>query len=310
MQVETLMAMMDDPDCLAWDRAKAGRQLAEMGDPRPGIGVDTRGVPDMAWCLVDNEGGTPIGGDSDSWLSLPAQTVTIPTFWMARYPITHAQFEAFVTASDGYYQDRAWWEGLGWEKPKHAPASQPYANHPRDTLNWYECVAFCRWLTHRLQTLAGEQPDTGAINDDANRRWEGLRNGTLVARLPTQQEWEKAARGRAGWFYGYQSNDLDPKRMNIWETGIRRTSAVGLFSDSPSPYGVMDLSGNIAEWVLTAFEADGTDSEEVDARMTRGGSYAVTDNRYTRAASRYVHAPDARSPFTGGRVVLAEPVAH
>ena len=123
------------------------------------------------------------------WVEIPAGTFIyqdgekqqLPAYAIARYPITHCQFQAFIEAPDGY-PNPAWWQGLAEQPEAPAEARWDYANHPREMVNWYEAVAFCRWLSHLLG---------------------------YEVRLPTEQEWEKAARGTDGreypWGNGYRS---------------------------------------------------------------------------------------------------------
>ena len=137
--------------------------------------------------------------------------------------ITNAQFQAFIDDPKGYGNPR-WWEGLTerFEQPE-APWWS-YANHPRESVSWYEAMAFCTWLSERL--------------------------GTEV-RLPTEQEWEKAARGTNGNEYPW-GKDYISGFANINETWdkavehyLRRTTVVGLYPQGRSPYGVMDLAGGL-----------------------------------------------------------------
>lgn len=303
--LELMLNMKNSPA----ERAKAGMELAAIGDPRPGVGLREDGIPDIVWCYVPDEGATPIGGDHNAFRSLPAQNVKLPPFWLAKYPITHQQFQAFLDDPKGYYgKSSPWWDGLAWAKPEHRNAQFPNANHPPHTLNWYECVAFCRWLTHSLKAIAPRQLAATTLTHEEHAQWEGLAKGTLVVRLPTEQEWEKAARGKQGWYFSYQSNEYDPQRMNVGQTGMGQTSAVGIFTDSPSPYGVMDMSGNVWEWVLTTFENNDNRVEGEAARVLRGGSWPYVDQFSARAASRGAYHPDVRNGSIGGRAALAAPI--
>ena len=305
-KADYLLAMMGDSTLPINERAQAGRELAQVGDPRHGVGLDANGIPDLAWCYVPDEGATPIGGDKDAYQSLPAQKIKVPTFWIAQFPITHQQFQAFIDAPDGYYhQDKQWWQGLAWQEPKHATPTWTHSNHPRATINWYECVAFCRWLTYRLKQVAPRRLAEPSLAPSYRPLWQGLAHGSLVVRLPTEQEWEKATRGKEGWKYGYQSNDPDPKRMNVRETGIGQTSAVGMFIESPSPYGIMDLSGNVWEWVLTTFIDNDNRVVGSAARVLRGGSWNNNAENNARAASRNDNHPENRNDNNGGRAALA-----
>jgi formylglycine-generating enzyme required for sulfatase activity len=308
--IESANAKINEPDPIG--RATAYRVLGRLNaDTRPGVGLFPQStIPQMAWCHIPNEGSTPIGGDSEAYQSLPADTPTINSFWLAKYPITHQQFQPFLDDPDGYYRkDKRWWRGLAWEKPEHWEAQFPIANHPRESINWYECVAFCRWLTHRLKTMAPQRLASTDLSNEERTQWEGLQKGTLVVRLPTAQEWEKAARGKEGWQYGYQSNDYEPHRMNVGQTGIRQTSAVGIFADSPSPYGVMDMSGNVWEWGLTTFENNDNGVAGESARVLRGGSWVNVVQNVARAASRDDGRPGLRFVSFGGRAALAPPTS-
>jgi hypothetical protein len=97
-----------------------------------------------------------------------------------------------------------------------------FANHPRETVNWYQAMAFCRWLSWRL----GGGYDLKKVSE-----W--------AVRLPTEFEWEKAARGTDGRIYPYKG-DFDAKKGNTDDTGSGQTSAVGIFPNGASPYGVME----------------------------------------------------------------------
>ena len=77
------------------------------------------------------------------------ERLTLPAFRIARYPVTNAQYRCFLDDPEGYAAD-GWWDGLGTPDRTPAPPEWDYANHPRETVSWYEAVAFCRWLSRRL----------------------------------------------------------------------------------------------------------------------------------------------------------------
>jgi formylglycine-generating enzyme required for sulfatase activity len=249
-------------------------------------------LPDISWCEI------PAG----EFIYQGNERVKLPTYHIARYPITYVQFQAFLDAPDGFEDDR-WWEGLTARYRKQAMAEQyfEYDNYPRDSVSWYQAVAYCRWLTakydeHGLWNTVGAQ-GLAPLHD--NRR--------LLIRLPTEAEWEKAARGTEGLIYPY-GNAFDPAKGNTSETGIGQTSAVGLFPDGASPYGVLDMSGNVWEWCLTAwadeYQHPGMNDPEGDARrVLRGGSWDVSQY-VARAVSRYRNFPNLCGYLYGFRVVL------
>ncbi len=220
------------------DRAAMGRTLAELGDSRPGVGLRDDGLPDLDWVEI------PEG----EFIYQDGERLTLPTFYVSRYPITYRQFQAFIDADDGFYNPE-WREGLAaGDKHKSSPDKQrfKYWNHPRECVSWWDAIAFCRWLSSKL--------------------------GYEVT-LPTEQQFEKAARGTDGLEYPY-GNKFDANKGNTSETGIKQTSAVGIFPDGASPYGVLDLSGNVWCWCLNEYDnPENTGLGGGAARVLRGGSW-------------------------------------
>ena len=251
-------------------RAAAGRALAHLGDPRQEITT----LEQMAFCYVP--AGTFLMGspDEDEMAyddEKPLHCVDIPYgYWMGRYPVTNAQFRTFAQDPQGYGDDR-WWTaaGLSWRGDRQEPEDpgEPWnlPSYPVVAVTWYEVVAFSAWLTARWR-------EQGFLGED----W--------AARLPTEAEWEKAARGgerlseksiirpveeklrAVGGISGEQNknvqrrypwgNDPDPARANYTDTGIGETSAVGCFPAGVSPYGVQEMSGNVWEWTRSLWGED------------------------------------------------------
>ena len=138
--------------------------------------------------------------------------------------------------------------------------------------------------------------------------------------MPSEAEWEKAARGLDGRIYPW-GNEFDPARANIYETGIGGTTAVGSFPGGASPYGVLDMIGNVWEWTRSswgrAFQTpdycypytpdDGREdlqaSREIH-RVLRGGSF-YENRRFARAAFRMSSDPGLWRATIGFRVVLS-----
>lgn len=113
----------------------------------------------------------------------------------------------------------------------------PYLNHARDSVTWYQAVAFSRWLDRKYR-------DAGLIGVGAE------------IRPPTEQEWEYAARGTDGreypWGDGYRVGhaNLDEQEEGVSPYFLYRTTAVGTYPAGVSPFGVLDMSGNLWEWCL------------------------------------------------------------
>ncbi len=318
-----LKALMVDLAVPAVDRAQAGRLVCQLGDDRPGVGV-IDGVPDIDWVTIPAGefimGSDKAGPHSDPDAyddEEPRHGVTLPAFRISRYPITVAQFRPFV-GGDGYTNPGYWTaDGRKWKADRRAPAvwNDPQwnlDNHPVIGVSWYEAHAYCQWLT--AQGRAGLwQPPTDAPKE-------------YVVRLPTEAEWEKAARGKKGRRYPWGAT-FDSNRCNAAPSEINRTSAAGIFPlpDGPWPDNPLDMSGNVWEWTLSLWGSDykaadflypyvaGDGREDETAgpdvlRVVRGGSWYY-NQRDARCASRLRYHPDLRDDDLGFRVVLAPPTS-
>ncbi|MFQ5873996.1 MAG: SUMF1/EgtB/PvdO family nonheme iron enzyme, partial [Dehalococcoidia bacterium] len=291
-------------------RAAAGNTLAHLSDSRPGVGVDPQtDLPDIVWCEVP-AGPFLMGSDKkrdpDAYSDeLPQHELTLSAYSIGKYPITNAQFAAFVDA-EGYQERRYWMEaeaanvwqdgrakGRWDDEPRDRPADfgQPFnlPNHPVVGVSWYEALAFCRWLTERLR-------ESGEIGPDQE------------VTLPTEAQWEKAGRGTDGLIYPW-GEEPDPNKANYDETGIGATSAVGCFPGGGSPYVALDMSGNVWEWCQTkwrdSYEEPADESPGgTDPRVVRGGAF-FSYQRLVRCAYRLRLAPDDRYDDLGFRVVVA-----
>jgi len=210
------------------NRLIAGNALAALGDDRPGVGV-VDGFPIIVWCDVSDDGPFLYGDDK--------QPCRIGPFRIATYPVTNAQFKAFEDAEDGWANDD-WWVELAANTVDRQPQPPAFnaANRPRETVSWYAAIAFTRWLTARL-------------------RQAGMLAADEIVTLPTEFQWEKAARGVDGREYPW-GDDYEAGRANLDETEsssqigpdyLQQTSAVGMYPDSASPYGLHDCAGNVWE---------------------------------------------------------------
>jgi len=263
------------------------------------------------------------------------QRRTEPDFWIARYPVTYAQYRAFLVARDGFVNAR-WWRGLAApDGHSDAPGEQrfPYWNHPAENVSWYDAIAFCRWLTVKVNAQVEAQAE--GWKKLLPSGWD-MRQSLRIT-LPTKWQWEKAARGHDGrqfpWGKEYISGNA-----NIDETAsiigtkvgphyLQKTSAVGMYPQAVSPYGVMDLSGNVWEWCLNEYEKpDRTQEEGSKDRVLRGGSWNNNvdnasalarnrnwnNNRNDNIGFRVVAVPSSTlfRPFSGGvAFVVATSVA-
>jgi formylglycine-generating enzyme required for sulfatase activity len=225
-------------------RAAIGRALGRLNlDNRPGVGLRPDGLPDIQWVAV------PAG----EFLYQQGERRKLAAFQIARFPVTNAQFQAFLDAKDGYADDR-WWKGL--LDPDRQPRTPRWTepNHPRETVDWHEAMAFCAWLGHHLK---------------------------LDMCLPTEWQWERAARGTDGrefpWGNGYLRGcaNIDETFQNAGSHYLDRTSTVGIYPAGASAEGVMDPSGNVWEWCLNEFaEPDRVNPGGNGSRILRGGSWS------------------------------------
>lgn len=293
-----LTDLKNDPSPKA--RAAVGRALGRLQldgkplDNRKGVSViETDGsvLPDIDWVEI------PAG----KFIYQEKEERFEPTFYMARYPVTFAQFQTFLDDPQGFANPH-WWEGLSVdEEHKRAPGEQAFKfnNHPREGVSCYDAVAFCRWLTEKAQTNPQLLP----------KKLAGIEDCQIT--LPTEWQWEKAARGPStssgdAREYPYMGK-FDAEKANTNETGIRQTSAIGIFPHGASPYSVMDLSGNVWEWCLNEYskpESIGLGGD--NNRVVRGGSWGNTLGN-VRVSSRYYEYPYAHLDFFGFRLVVRPP---
>ena len=221
-------------------------------------------------------------------------------FWMAQYPITYAQFQCFIDADDGWRNSRWWDESALNDQDNPGEQAFPFWNHPRETVSWYQAVAFCRWLTAQ----ARQHPELLPEEVRGTQDWR--------ITLPTEWQWEKAARGHDGRQYPWGSDEYQSGYANINETrenagphNLQTTSAVGMYPQGASPDGLLDLSGNVWEWCINEHETpDNFQENGSEARVLRGGAW--NDNRnFAAAVCRDWDDPNSRNLIFGFRVVVA-----
>ncbi len=276
---ETLAQAMQNTAYNAKQRVQIGDSLSRLGDPRFDPGLFYLPDDDLLGFRELPAGPFTMGEGKEE------HTVDVPAFYIARYPVTVAQFRAFVEAS-GY--------------DKHYPGClRGLANHPVVNVTWHNALAYCRWLDKALREGAQTPPALRAL----------LEGGYQMI-LPSEAEWEKAARGTDGRIYPWVG-DFDPDKANIDETGIGGTSAVGCFPGGESPYGALDMSGNVWEWTRSLdaeypyiITKEREDLDSKGARILRGGSWGYFRG-LARCASRHRRAPGLRLFNLGFRVSLS-----
>ena len=275
-----LLAEIDDPMTDHARRSAIGERLHVIGDTRPGVGLIDR-LPEIAWCYIPG-GEVTLRSESGEMLG----TFALEPFYIGKYLVTYAQFQAFIE-SGGYGSDQ-WWEGFAWKRREPAEQQYKYASHPRDNVNWYDALAFCRWLTALLP------PD----------RLPSPEHRTIC--LPTEWEWQQAATGgdpdrRYPW-----GEVWSPDWSNTSESGLGRTTAVGMYPAGASPTGVLDLSGSLQEWCLNSFDdPQQLALDKSDKRALRGGSWS--SNSYgVSIAARDWDFPYGRHEVAGFRIAAVK----
>ncbi|MBE2294417.1 MAG: SUMF1/EgtB/PvdO family nonheme iron enzyme [Phycisphaerales bacterium] len=288
-----LSMLRDDKKLSIFDRAAVGRTLAAVGDPR--FDAEHWYLPaDPLLGFVE----IPVG---DFKMGDDLHRVSLPSYYLARLPVTVAQFATFVQDSCYKPVSTSRWNG-------------GVANHPVIQVSWLDAMAYCCWLNVRLKGLACERYTDNALSETEHRFWHGLADSSLIISLPSEAEWEKAARGMDGRRYPW-GDDPDPNRANYDKTGLNGTSSVGCFPGGASPYGCEEMSGNVWEWTRSLFgdypyPPKGTkrrareDPAATGRRVLRGGAFG-DDSGGVRCAVRDNDYPALRGSRGGFRVVAS-----
>ena len=225
---------------LNYIRDRSGR----LGDPRKGVGVLKSGIPDIEWCQVPS-GKVKVQGKHEE--------INVPSFYIAKYQVTYKQFNAFCDDSDTYEKEE-YWKGFPEEFKRQKMEDQHFKidNHPREVVSWYQAVAFCRWMSEKLG---------------------------YTVRLPTEWEWQSAATGgRLDYIYPWGS-EWNNAYANTKESGLSRTTAVGMYPLGASPVEALDMAGNVLDWCKNEADPETLGPEDLARdhsifRAARGGGWS------------------------------------
>ena len=251
---------------------------------------------------------------SDSYDAIMSAPVSLDAFWIDQTEVTNAMFTKFISATHyrtdaekkgyGYvYQissdDGIKTSGAAWQHP-HGPASnlKGLEGYPVVQVSWNDATAYCQWAGRRL---------------------------------PTEAEWEKAARGTDGRLYPWGNQAWAGNLANLMDRQLNPTysvddgnagiAAVGSYPDGASPFGALDMIGNVAEWVAdwyadpysqsgqttTVINPQGPSSGE--SRVMRGGAWMSNDKNDGEkrlASHRNYNLPDLSADEAGFRCVSSE----
>jgi len=300
---EELLAGMTDDELTPVERQKMGNALAAVGDPR--FRPDRWYLPDeteLGFVCIP-EGTFPMGADGNE--------VFVPTFYIAKYQTTGAQYRAFTDDTEF--------------EPGNPDCLKSLGNHPVPWVNWFEAMEYTRWLQQKLVSLAGEilSGSGGDATPQTQAMFTGLRDGTLQVCLPSEAEWEKAALGDTRMTFPW-GEQLDTSLANFKESKLDSTVAVGTFPKAASPYGVLDMSGNAWDWQRTIWgpsleepiysapyvSSDGREDLNAPSdllRGMRGGGFPVEEARAKPGHLDAVNPAD-RDDADSFRVVLTSQV--
>jgi len=214
-----------------------------------------------------------MGGDEVRGDEKPQHLVFVREFEIGKYPVTNFEYRAFVLDT-------------GHKPPPHWLPQYPEEldDHPVVYVSWHDAVAYCKWLSQKT--------------------------GKSYC-LPSEAEWEKAARGTDGREFPW-GNEWDASKCNSAEGGPGCTTPVGKYSPAgDSPYGAADMAGNVWEWCSSLYRGypydpgDGREDWVAEGvRVLRGGAFYY-NRRYVRCACRLRSDPFYRDWDLGFRVVVS-----
>ncbi|MCA1585400.1 MAG: formylglycine-generating enzyme family protein [Acidobacteria bacterium] len=240
-------------------------------------------IPAGPFVMGADQAHDPMAFENERWSPASGEgTVDVPAFYLARHEVTVDQFSAFVRATS-------------WPVDARALAAPPA--HPVTFVSWPDALAYCRWMSNSIEHSPTTPP-----------RLRELRRAGWRVMLPSEAEWEKAARGTDRRRYPW-GNEPQRSRANYEGTG---TVPVGQFGCSECSHGLLDMSGNVWEWTSSPYQpypydpSDDAANLEADALwVIRGGHYG-DGPRLVRTTTRGAADPGARRAFIGFRVALSQ----
>ena len=210
----------------------------------------------------------------------PVHGVYLDAYQVSRYPLTVSEYRSFV--EQGGYDIKRWWAAGAFgvtKEPEQWAEQQAFPNRPLVGVSWFEAAAYCSW--------AG-------------------------VRLPTEAEWERAARGTEARVYPWGNESADPSRLNF-DNSIGHPTPIGLYPLGATPDGILDMAGNVWEWVIDWYGKYGKHKisnprgpNTGTSRVLRGGGWAY-GARYCRSTVRNAYRSANRRGSIGFRPARSLP---
>jgi Sulfatase-modifying factor enzyme 1/TIR domain len=232
-----------------------------------GMGISFLGIP----LVLIPEGPFLMGSDRkkdmDAFVAeTPQHVVNVGDYWIGKYPVTVMEYAYFLQATHSQIPD-------DWSKQLKKP------DHPVVSISWYDAIAYVQWLAN----VTGKR---------------------FV--LPSESQWEKAARGTDGQFYPW-GDQWYHGRANTRDEEKFGTTQIGEYPEGISPFGIWDMAGNVWEWTRTTFHLYPYQEEQNDENPTdkvlRGGSWHFP-LKYARAAFRYKSDAATVKGYNGMRLAM------
>ncbi|MBN1450151.1 MAG: SUMF1/EgtB/PvdO family nonheme iron enzyme [Anaerolineales bacterium] len=265
-------------------RAAAAAALARVESGRPGTQPAFWTLPygEPTWVEV-RAGESWMGSEKGDVSEKPMHQVHLETFQIAKMPITNTQYRLFVEAAR--YRPPTYWE--------NGQVPRGLENHPVVNVSWDDARAYCSWLSR----VTGK-----------------------AIMLPNEAQWEKVARGDQDQREYPWGDDWDATKCNSRELNLESETPIGIFPEGASPYGCLDMAGNVWEWTTSLWgkssqkpdfvypydPADGRENQNVGSdvyRVIRGGTFD-TCSKWTRCSARLAKSQSAHEQTIGFRVIM------
>ena len=264
------------------ERSEAGDILAKLGDPRFDPEMYYLPREDMLGFVQIPAGEFIMGSDpkrdkESQKNERPEHKMFLPEFYMGRYPVTVVQFRVFVEQAK--------------YKPQDEDCLKDFATRPVRYVTWFDAMAYCEWLDGVLRKQRELPLD---LKNKLDTGWK--------INLPSEAQWEKATRGTDGRIYPW--GDRMGEDFANYQMKVGDTSVVGCFPSGASPYGILDMSGNVWEWTRSLW---GKDSHKPEFGYPYSHHQEERENlkadkkvlRVMRGGAFYDSARDARCAFRG-----------